>query len=283
MLSVIIPTFERKEILTDCLSHLTANKTSFNFEVLVIEDGSKNSQAVVNYFSKDLNIKYFSQEKKGQGAARNLGIEKSRGDILVFIGDDILVGRNFLEEHHYFHAQNSKNNFVCIGLTNFHSKLQNRFSSWLENDGFQFDFRKLSKGKKPNFKHFYTSNISLKKELLEKQRFDESFSGYGFEDIELGFRLEKEEKMILKFNPQAKALHFHEIKEKDFYQRMKSVGRAARIFEEKHPGIGIVPSGFKLRIQKIISRSPQLLGLFKKEWKFYATGKKAFLKGLLKP
>ena len=284
MLTVIIPTFQRKNVLEKCLWHLSksnfTNPQINNFEVLVVEDGGRDSEDLVRNFKKSLKVRYFSQDKKGQGAARNLAIEEARGDVLVFIGDDIWVSENFLQEHLTFHSENKELNQVCIGLTNFHPDLQNSFLRWLENYGFQFDFYRLIKKKKASFWHFYTSNISLKKDFLGSERFDESFSSYGFEDIELGFRLERQKKMQIKFNSRARAFHWHLIKKEDFYHRMKSAGQAAWLFESKHPGVGAVPAGWKMKLQKLLIVQANLFSCFREEWRFYAQGKRAFLEGI---
>ena len=279
MISIIIPTHRRKEILKKCLERFLEIDQEIDFEILVIEDGARDAEAIMNDFSS-LNIRYFSQEKKGQGAARNLGIDKSRGDILLFIGDDILVEKNFLSEHKKFHELHKEANLACIGPSKFHSSFESRFSRWLEEYGFQFDFKKLEKGREADFWHFYTSNISLKKEILGMEKFDEDFSHYGFEDIELGFRLKKKKNLKIHFIPEAKATHFHKITEEDFYERVKSCARSAKIFADKHPDAGVIPKGIKLVLQKIIATFPGFFAFLRKEWGFYARAKKAFFEGM---
>ncbi|HNW08960.1 MAG TPA: glycosyltransferase family A protein [bacterium] len=99
MLSVIIPTYNRVRHLPLALASLARQTiTKDSFEVLVIDDGSSDNTAetVKNY--SELKVKYFHQNHLGVSAARNFGIEKATGDILVFFDDDAVADKNWLEE-----------------------------------------------------------------------------------------------------------------------------------------------------------------------------------------
>lgn len=101
--SVIIPSFNRKEILKKILSSYLDQK--FVCEVIIINDGSaEDYSSITKYFKpifrkKDINFIYLEQkERKGQPVARNLGIKKSEGNLLLFSDDDILLKENFVEK-----------------------------------------------------------------------------------------------------------------------------------------------------------------------------------------
>jgi GT2 family glycosyltransferase len=68
----------------------------------------------------------------------------------------------------------------------------------------------------------------------QKTIFDEDFETYGWEDIELGFRLHQDG-MRLCFEPGATAVHDHPVTVRDFCKRQLDVGISSRIFLEKHP------------------------------------------------
>jgi len=100
-LSVIIPTHNRAEILELCLNKITRQQ-GVNFEVIVVDDGSKDDTAKVVASFKD--VIYIKQKASHQGTARNKGANKATGNILVFIGDDILVEPGFLMQHANIHG-----------------------------------------------------------------------------------------------------------------------------------------------------------------------------------
>ncbi len=92
MISVIIPTRNRAELLTLALGSFTKQiLDSALFEILVIDNGSTDCTAgVVNRFCDILpNLKYHHESEPGLHAGRHRGLRESQGDILVFTDDDI--------------------------------------------------------------------------------------------------------------------------------------------------------------------------------------------------
>ena len=89
--SVIIPVYNRPDELRELLSSLT-EQTYTNFEVVVVEDGSKErADGVVAGFSSRLAIRYFFKENSGQGFTRNYGFTQARGDYFVIFDSDALI------------------------------------------------------------------------------------------------------------------------------------------------------------------------------------------------
>ena len=97
LISIIVPVFNRADEIDEFLVSFV-QQTSKNFEILIIDDGSTdNLKEVAKKYQKDLNLKYFYQQNKGPGAARNLGMEKANGDVFVFIDSDCTVPENYIE------------------------------------------------------------------------------------------------------------------------------------------------------------------------------------------
>lgn len=94
-ISVVIPTYKRKEKLIQTLSSLKEQNFSKNdYEVIVVEDGSKDAEELVRNFNS--NFKYYWQENAGPAKARNLGIKKAKGEIIAFTDDDCVVPKDWL-------------------------------------------------------------------------------------------------------------------------------------------------------------------------------------------
>jgi len=95
--SIIIPLYNRPQEINELLKTLT-KQTYLQFEVLVIEDGSKNdAKAIVESYANKLDVKYYFKENAGQGFARNFGFEKAQGDYFVIFDSDCLIPANYLE------------------------------------------------------------------------------------------------------------------------------------------------------------------------------------------
>ena len=262
LLSIIIPTFNRAKELDLCLKALDEQSLSKKeFEILVVNDGSKDKTAeVLKKWEKKLpNLKSFFQKNSGQGKARNLAFKKATGNIILFIGDDIYGTSNFLEEHLKFHKRNPEKRAAALGLTEWYKgKKVNAYMRWLEKGGPQFAYYKLRPHRKTSFWFFYTSNISLKKDFLKKEKilFDTDFKKYGWEDIELGYRLEKNHGLKLIYHPEALAYHDHWMEAKSLEGKMNSIAKNAPIFQNKHPELRVVPRGIKLSFMKFFSSFP---------------------------
>jgi len=98
-ISVIIPTYNRSKILSECLGELEGQSfPKEEFEVIVIDDASRDrTYELVGSFGHRLNIRYFRQERnKGPAAARNVGIKEAKGEIIAFLDDDCLPDKDWL-------------------------------------------------------------------------------------------------------------------------------------------------------------------------------------------
>lgn len=287
MFSVIIPTYNRSGILKKCLEALNAQTLPKEmFEVIVIDDGSTdNTEKIIENAGRDLKIaiEYHRQKNKGQGTARNFGLKKARGDIVVFIGDDILVREDFLEEHRQAHIEHPEENAAVLGYVTWDTKLEiTPFMHFLEHGGHQFAYDDLKEKKQADYNYFYTANISLKKNILGENPFDPDFKKYGWEDIELGYRLTKGKNLKIYYNPKAVGYHHHAVNEDSFRNRMRAIGQSAHIFHQKHPELQKVPQFWKYCILKMAASRPAAASakILSKNLYYKILTKKYFLEGL---
>lgn len=92
ILSVIIPVYNIKNYLKDCLESVV-NQTLKEIEIILVDDGSTDGSAKVcdDFVSKDSRVIVVHQENQGAGMARNAGIEIANGEYITFVdGDDYL-------------------------------------------------------------------------------------------------------------------------------------------------------------------------------------------------
>jgi GT2 family glycosyltransferase len=155
--------------------------------------------------------------------------------------------------------------------------------------GHQFAYEKLKGKIEADYNFFYTSNISLKKTLLEKFPFDPEFSKYGWEDIELGYRLHKRVGLKLYYNAQAIGYHDHAMTEDSLAGRMRAIGASAHVFHKKYPELQKVPALKKQFAFWLLSNRFSIFilkflrNLSQGKWTalyYYALSKKYFLEGL---
>ncbi|MEJ1962190.1 MAG: glycosyltransferase family 2 protein [Gammaproteobacteria bacterium] len=97
LFSVVIPTFNRPSMLKRAVLSVLAQSYS-RFEVIVVDDGSSTPcDAVLRELGSPCVRLLRSEHNRGQGAARNLGIEAARGDYIAFLDDDDQLQVSFLE------------------------------------------------------------------------------------------------------------------------------------------------------------------------------------------
>lgn len=95
--SVIIPVYNRPDEVDELLDSLSKQSRS-NFEVVIVEDGSTvPCKEVVERYANLLDIKYIYKDNEGRSIARNVGIEASTGDYLVFFDSDCVIPPQYFE------------------------------------------------------------------------------------------------------------------------------------------------------------------------------------------
>ena len=96
--SIIIPVYNRKDEIKELLESLVTQSLK-DFEVLVVEDGSKDRcEDVVKMFENTLDIHYYYKENSGPGQSRNYGAERAKGDYFIVLDSDVSLPDFYLQE-----------------------------------------------------------------------------------------------------------------------------------------------------------------------------------------
>jgi glycosyltransferase involved in cell wall biosynthesis len=88
LISVIIPVFNGEKYLAEAIKSVLS-QDGFNFDIIVVDDGSTDNTAKIAENFKSL-LRYHHQTNSGAGAARNQGISMARGDFFAFLDADDL-------------------------------------------------------------------------------------------------------------------------------------------------------------------------------------------------
>lgn len=99
--TVIVPVYNSEEYISRCLESIL-NQTYQNFNILVVNDGSKDkSQEIINTYKEKYEDKIISieQENKGVAKTRNEGIEKANGDYIMFVDNDDYLDKDYIETY----------------------------------------------------------------------------------------------------------------------------------------------------------------------------------------
>lgn len=96
-LSIIVAVYERQDELTELLQSLT-KQTNPNFELVIVDDGSKNKlDRVCAKFQDQLTIKYYYKTNSGPGKSRNYGMSKATGNYFIFLDSDTIIPSTYIQ------------------------------------------------------------------------------------------------------------------------------------------------------------------------------------------
>ena len=190
--SFIIPSYNPGSNLLKCLESINGlDCDNDKYEIIVVDDGSTDDSLRKLEELKISNLRIFRNSHQGVAKARNFGIEKAEKSILVFLDQDVIVKKNLLQI--YDQAFRLTNPGAVQGniweqiidnkVTKIHSKWRQIvfLNKAGDDDGF--------------IKTIVTRNAAINKKILDEIKlrygyiFDESISGAGGEDRELGYRM----------------------------------------------------------------------------------------------
>jgi len=240
-ISVIIGTYNQRDVLKKTLESLFHQTLSPEFYEVQLIDSSSNdgTDIMVEALKPTCRFNYVRVENKGKTAARNLGIKKAAGEIIFLTDADMAADPKLLQEHLLAQAKEPRASFE--GLT-------------INPDGQPYIKARLRSRQKLAWSYFLTGNLSLKKSIIvDAGLFDEQFQGYGWEDIELGYRLHLM-KVPLYYLPTAVNHHHHPVSTEGMLQRKFETGRSAALFYRKHPN---------LTIKLFLGMNPLAMGIYR--------------------
>jgi GT2 family glycosyltransferase len=228
-LAIVIPTRRRWDTLRTTLAALDA-QTERGFEVVVVADGTDQKVPELP------GVRVVQQEHGGPGAARNCGVRASERALVLFIGDDMVPRPELVARHLDRHRRDSARELAVLGRIAWHPSIpRDRLHRWLDWSGALFDYRVLEEQgeEEAGWTRFYSSNVSLKRELfLDAGGFDPDFT-FDYEDLDLGWRLGRAG-MRLVYEPDAVVEHLHPYDWDAVRRRYESRAGAERLMMRKH-------------------------------------------------
>jgi glycosyltransferase involved in cell wall biosynthesis len=226
--SIVTPTHNRLTSLKRVLSALERQSYPLDqFEVIVVSDGSTDGT------DEYLRLVPVFQQNGGPAAARNAGIERASGSIVLFIDDDVVPERQLIAEHLSLHTECPSRVVVLGPMLDPPDFAMTPWVRW-EQNMLGKQYTAMQEGHwEPTARQFYTGNTSLARcHLAAVGGFDAAFRRA--EDVELAFRLELQGLRFV-FNPRAYGYHYAERSFRSWMEIPYTYGRNDVIFaREKH-------------------------------------------------
>jgi GT2 family glycosyltransferase len=241
-LSVVIPTKDRNDTLVKTLdAYARQSLPARDYDLIIVNDHGPRDplEAAVRPFRERLPLQLLDNAGPGgPAAARNAGIDRARGGIVLITGDDIVPDPEFLRAHVEAHRRFPTLETGMIGLNKWHPDLPlTTFMHHITGEGGQqFNYAGLEDGGPAGFDRFYTSNCSLKRAFLleEPSLFSTAFSLAAYEDVELAYRLHLRG-LRLRYLAGAIGYHDHAMTPASFLQRQVRTGRMLALLSAQRP------------------------------------------------
>ena len=95
--SFIIPVYNRPQEIKELLESFLRMEGDFDYEIVIVEDGSQiTSKDIIGSFTK-LNISYYSKPNSGPGDSRNFGMKHAKGNYFIILDSDVIVPKHYLK------------------------------------------------------------------------------------------------------------------------------------------------------------------------------------------
>lgn len=200
--SIIVPSYKAQRTIQRCLNGLLEQNTNFTYEIILVD--SSPGPEVDEIAAKFPTILFVKLKKQTYaGIARNIGVERARGDLLIFVDDDIVVLRHWLEN-------------VIKYSKSGHDVFSSAIDMWRQRKFdiigsaelfFEFSAYKITMNESTRW-CLPSCALAVKRRLFENEKFTNLKR---CQDVDFTIRLRKNG-VILYFNPTLKVYHIPTLK-----------------------------------------------------------------------
>ena len=235
--SVVIATVGRASRLAASLEayeHLDPNTPPF--EVIVVLDGEDPASRAVCEQARPFPLRVLSQERAGNGPAKNRGAEAAAGELVLFLNDDTRPDPSCLAAHD--EAQRRLGPCVALGRVEWDPEAEvTPYMEWLAPAGHQFNFSRLDPARPLPWDATWGAHLAVPRRWALDHPFDPVFPYPSLEDIEWGWRVANAG-LPMRYVPEAVCYHDHLYRApRDYRFRARVSGAAARSVALRHPAL----------------------------------------------
>jgi len=229
--SIIIPTSQRRQSVCDCVRSLDALAYDGRIEIVVVVDGSIDGTAeALVQLELGFPLKIIEQPNAGAGAARNRGAAAAKGDILLFLDDDVVAEPDLVAQHasSYVDGADAVIGRLILDPRSPAGFLTDNFAKWLASGPASHVLTPFD---------IWTARLSVRRKVFgELGGFDENFtdpSAFALEDAEFGVRLLA--RFNVRYNPLAVAGIRYVVTPREHMDRTPRAAAGHLLFIRKHP------------------------------------------------
>jgi len=237
--SVVVPTFQRREVVQETVRALDRQQFDGDFEIIVVVDGSTDGTAdALRALELSTPLTVLEQPNRGLSVTRNRGAAEAKGELLLFLDDDMEADSGLLTEHDRSHRAGAD---AVMGHFPLHpdsprTVLSEALQQWAEER-----LERLSAaGAELPVDELLCGQLSIRREVFEELAgFDEDFTAdgaFGNEDLDFLLRLQRAGYRVV-FNPAAVSWQKYVVTPASHLRQYRDAGRANVALVRKHPEV----------------------------------------------
>lgn len=229
-LSVICPAYNCAAALVKTLEGCRRQTLpSEDYEIILVDDHSDDglAQRIVPWVSLG-GIRYVRNPRRlGPGGTRNRGLALASHPIILLLDGDNLPHPRCFEEHLRAHREHPQAEIGVLGRVIWPE--EENLAPLDKLDDVVSNYRLFRDGQFYDGRYFFTANLSLKREFLGNDRFDESLflERLGFEDTDFGMRLTAKGLRLL-YRSEAVSYHYHFRRPDEYLAKVRHYGQTLR-------------------------------------------------------
>ena len=260
--SIIVPVFNRPDEVDELLESL-CQQTLKDFEVIIVEDGSKNPcKDVCDKYASILDLHYYYKDNSGPGQSRNYGAERASGEWLIVLDSDVVLPEGYLQAvENSVHCsarpkdacnvQRSMFNVQCFGgpdaahpsFTPVQKAISYSMTSFFTTGGIRGGKAKLDKFFPRSYNMGILRDVYQQLGGFSKMRFGEDID-FSYRIVEAGYQT--------RLIPEAWVWHKRRTDFRKFFRQVYNSGIARINLMKRHPGtlklVHLLPTVFTVGV-----------------------------------
>lgn len=268
--SVVIPTFERRDVLLSSLQGYVAQTTDAPFEVLVVIDGGTDgTAAALADRAWPFPLHVIEQDNSGASVARNVGARAASAPVLLFTDDDMQPAPTVIDAHLAGHAEGAD---AVVGAMPLHpASPPTTLAAGVGRWAMKMAERCAQPGYVMTADDVFTGHLSIRRDTFEALAgFSTAFTAggtFGNEDVDLAQRLIDAGARIA-FRPDAITYQRFVVTAHDHLRRAEELGAADMALLRAHPDlegerrISTLRRGPTGRVSRAVAFMPRLVPAF---------------------
>ena len=250
--SIIVPVYNRPDEVDELLQSL-CQQTLQNFEVIIVEDGSKiPCKEICDKYIGKIDLHYFTKENGGPGQARNYGAKHAKGEYLIVLDSDVVLPTGYMQAVEDEMLREPADAFggpdaAHDSFTDTQKAISYSMTSFFTTGGIRGGKKKLDKFYPRSF------NMGIRRDIYQQLN---GFSKMRFgEDIDFSYRI-VEAGYHARLFPSAWVWHKRRTDFRKFFRQVYNSGIARINLEKRHPGtmklVHLLPAVFTVGVIALI-------------------------------